>query len=150
MVLFATVTVTARGQTTCDDIWQNRIDMVWGQADAAFHAGKTAADEVYRQEFQAANATYEQALARADAAFDGLYWALMDARYRDQSPVAAPIADAVTERAHDRNMAHRAWVSSVSDMITRWSESIEKAELVRSVFVGEKVLLVEQQLSDCR
>ena len=149
-VLSAAVAATAWGQTTCDEIRQHLMDMVWDRANAGFDASKTKADEAYRQDFQTASATYAQALASAEAAHDGLYWALKNAEQRDRSPVSAQIADAVAERAQDRNAAHREWASSVSDIMSRWNDSMEKAEFNRSAFVGEKIPLLEKQLSDCR
>ena len=149
-VLSAMVTAAAWGQT-CDEIQQLRMDKLWEQANTAFDAGKAGADQTYREEFQAAHTAYEQALGDAEAAYDGsLYWAVRSAEELGHSAIAAPIADAVAKRAEDRNEAHREWASSVSDMMSRWSASMEKAEIVRSVFVGRNVVLIEEQFSDCR
>lgn len=150
-VLLTAATATAWGQSTCDDMRQLRLDRMWEQANAAFDAGKTAADEIYREEFQTANTAYAQALASAEAAYNGsLYWAVKSAEELGHPAIAAPIADAGAQRAEDRNAAHREWTSSVSDAMSRWTASMEKAEIVRSVFVGENVLIIEEQFSECR
>ena len=148
-VLSAALSAAAWGQTICDDIRQLSMGPVWEEASAAFDAGKAKADEDYREEFQTAGVIYDQALARAEAAYDGaLHWIFKNADPLDHSAIAYPIADAVAKRAHDRNAAHREWASSVSNMMLRWSASMEEAETDRSVFLGENVLLVEKQLSD--
>lgn len=149
-VLWAAVAATAGGQT-CDKIQQLRMDEMWEQANAAFDAGRAMADDAYKEEFQTANAAYEQALADAEAAYDGsLYWAVRSAEQLGHSAIAAPIADAVAKRAQDRSEAHRQWASSVSDMVSRWNASMEKAEFGFSRFVGENVLLIEKRSSGCR
>ena len=64
---------------------------------------RTEADETYRKEFQAASAIYAEALASAEAAYDGsLYWALKSAEQLGHSAVADPVAAAAARRAHDR------------------------------------------------
>ena len=149
-VLLAATTATTWGQSDCDEVRQLRTDTLWWQANAAFEAGKRAADETYREEFRTANSSYDRALARAEAAYDGLYWALRDAEHRDGSAVGALIADALAERAERRNAAYRKRASSMSDMMSRWSDSMENAEIGRSVFMQENVLLIERQFSECR
>ena len=149
-ILLAATTVTAWGQSNCEEVYQLRTDRLWWQANAAFEAGKQAADETYREELRTANSSYDWALARAEAAYDGLYWALKDAEYRDGSAVGALIADALAERALRRNAAHREWASSMSDMMSRWSDSMENAEIGRSDFMRENVLLIERQFLECR
>ena len=149
--LSVAVHAAAWGQTGCEDMRQLRIDKIWEKANAAFDAGTTAADETYREEFEAAGAVYAEALASAEAAYDGfLYWAVKGAEPLDRSAVADPLADAAARRAHDRNAAHRAWASSVSDMMSRWSASMEEAETRRSVFIRTNVRLIEELLADCR
>ena len=149
-VLSAAAAATAWGQT-CDEVQQLRMDKLWEEANAAFHTGKAMADDAYKEEFQRANATYEQALTNAEVAYDGsLYWAVRSAEELGHSAIAAPIADAVAQRAQDRNAAHRDWASSVSDMMSRWSASMETVEIGRSVFVGTNILLIEEQFSDCQ
>ena len=149
--LSVAVSATASRQTSCDDMRQLRLDMTWEQANAAFNASTTKADEAYREEFRTANAAYAKALASVEAAYDGsLYWIFRNAEQLDHSAIADPIAAAAAKRAHDRNAAHREWASSVSEMMFRWSTSMEEAETRRSVFIGANVLLIEKELSDCR
>ena len=149
--LSAAAHAAAWGQTGCNDARKLRMDKMWEQATASFDAGAAKADETYRQEFRAANAVHAEALASAEAAYDGsLYWAIKSAEQLDHSSIADPIADAAARRARDRNAAHREWASSVSDTMSRWSASMEDAENRRSDFIGENVLLIEEQLSDCR
>ena len=149
-VLSTAVAAAAWGQT-CDDIQQTRMDMMWEQANAAFDAGKSTADETYKEEFQTANAIYTQALADAEAAYGGsLYWAVKSAEELGHSAIADPITDAIAKRAEDRNVAHREWVSSVSDMMSGWRDSMEKAEIDRSAFIRKNIRIIEEQISDCR
>lgn len=149
--LSAAVSSAAWGQTGCDDTQKLRIDEARGQANAAFEASATEADNAYRKEFQTANATYAEALANVEAAYEGsLYWVFRNERQPDRSTIAGPVAAAVAKRAHDRNAAHREWASSVSDMMFRWADSMEEAETRRSISIGAKARLIEKQLSDCR
>ena len=150
-VLSAAMSATAWGQTSCKDMWQLRMDTTWEQANAAFDAATTEADDTYREELQTASAVYAQALASAEAAYEGsLYWAAKSAEPINLSSIAEPMAAAAAKRTHDRNAAHREWASSVSNVMSRWSASMEKAETRRSVFIGTNVPLIEEQLSDCR
>ncbi|MDE0410550.1 MAG: hypothetical protein OXN81_22115 [Alphaproteobacteria bacterium] len=149
--LSAAVTATAWGQAGCEDIRKLRMEKVWKQANTAFDADAAEADEAYRQAFRTANAIHADALASAEAAYDGsLYWAFRSAEQLDHSAIADPVVDAAERRAHDRNAAHREWASSVSDTLSRWSASMEEAETRRSALVGENALRIEKQLSDCR
>ena len=150
-VLSTAVSATAWGQASCDDMQRLRVNMIQEQANAAFDASAAEADETYREEFQAANAAYAQALANVEAAYDGsLYWVFKSAEALNEFASVGPIADAAAKRTRDRNAAHREWASTVSDMMSRWSASIEDAEARRSAFVGANVVLIEKQLSDCR
>ena len=149
-ILLAATTATAWGQSNCEEMRQDRMDTLWWQANAAFEAGRQAADETYREEFQTANSRYDRDLARAEATYDGLYWALKDAEHRDGSAVGALIADALAERAQRRNAAHRKWATSMSDAMSRWSDSMEHSEIGRSVLMRENLLLIEGQFSECR
>ena len=150
-LLSAAASASAWGQAGCDDIQELGMDKVQERANAVFDAGKTAADEAYREEFQAASAVYADDLASSEAAYDGsLYWAFRSAEQLNHSAVAEPVAAAAAKRAHDRNAAHREWAASVSDMVTRWSASMEDAEARRSAFLREKVPLIEEQFSHCR
>ncbi|MYE03247.1 MAG: hypothetical protein F4Y03_18625 [Alphaproteobacteria bacterium] len=149
--LLAAMTATAWGQAGCEDMRKLRMDKVWEQANAAFNADAAEADEAYKQEFRMANALHADALASAEAAYDGsLYWTFKSAEQLNHSSIAEPIADAAERRAHDRNAAHREWTSSLSDTLSRWSVSMEEAEIRRSALVGENAALIEKQLSDCR
>ena len=149
--LSVAASATAWGQTGCEDLRQLRLDKAWEQASAAFDASAAKADEAYREAFEAANASYAQALASVEAAYDGtLYWTFRSDRPADRSAIAEPIAAAAARRAHDRNAAHREWASSMSDMVFRWSASIEEAEARRAAFIRTNVLRIEEQFPDCR
>lgn len=149
-VLSAAVAATAWGQT-CNDIQQSRMDTMWEQANAMFDAGKANADHAYKEGFGTVNAIYARALADAEAAYGGsLYWAVKSAEELGLSAIVDPIADAVARRAEDRNEAHREWVSSVSDMMSGWMDSMEKAEIDRSAFLRKRIRIIEEQISDCR
>ena len=150
-VLSCAASAAAWGQAGCDDMQQLHIDKLWEKANAAFDAGKTEADDAYRQAFQAASAAYAEALASAEAAYDGsLYWVFASAEQLDHSAIAGPIAGAPAKRAHDANQAHRKWASSLSGVISRRSASMEEAETRGSVIIGADVPIVEEQHSDRR
>ena len=151
--LSGAVSAAASGQTSCDEMRQLRMDMVWEEADAAFNASTRKAKEAHREEFQTATANYAQALASVEAGYDGsLYWVFRftNAEQLDHSATADPVTAAAAKRAHDRNAAHREWASTVSEIMSRWSASMEEAEIRRSAFIGENALLIENQLSDCQ
>ncbi len=149
--LSAAATMSAWAQAGCEDMRKIRMDEMWEQANAAFDAGATSADETYREEFQAANDAYAQALAGAEAAYEGsLYWAANSAEQLGHSSVADPIADAAARRAQDRNAAHREWASAVSDIMSVWNASMEETEARRAAFIGSNAVLIEEQFSDCQ